>query len=204
MPFGAGPAGSGSKSSGPVGCESFEACGGNPVGTWKVSGVCDLEMSPRSNVPECADQFTNQMLTATGSYRFAGDGTGTVNVSLLLTADLVTTEACARAQGSTTADVCTLLNLSSSNGAAGASGSAPATGPIQFDCTLAPALCKCQVREGPSTVDSNMTYEVSGNTLVITTPSTGSSVSDFCVSGDTLTLDHWNGANPSVITLRRQ
>jgi hypothetical protein len=177
----------GTAGSPPGDCPAFTPCGGDVLGAWRIVSICGA-FTPESNpdVPECAGTAVSESFMGDGVYTFQDDGTATLTGTITVTADEVVTDACSQAQyGFSAALLCAGLNASNDlpQGQAGADGTGGATPAISFMCTVDGTDCACHIVEGPVPVDQSATYSVQGEQITI-----GSNTSDYCVDGDTLTI----------------
>jgi hypothetical protein len=180
------PLGCGGGSSGPpliqgTACTgTFNACGGDPTGTWDVVAVCvdgDLVSAFNTGMAAqysaCGNTFTAANLALAGSVTY-GAGKFSFDATTALVESLAYTPACVSALSSgvaLSASVCGQMqqNLNKETGTKG-------------NCTYTGTNCNCQATVTlPNT--SSGTYTVSGSTII----ESGGSSYDFCVNGDTMT-----------------
>lgn len=176
-------------------CPAFTACGGDVTGSWKVQTFCGA-ISVSSNA-DCAGEVVGETLGGDNGYVFGQNGSLSVSGSITVTADLVIDAACATASaGASVSKYCAELNAAYSTPVAGQAL------PITFDCAVHSDLCDCTVVEGPLTEASGSNYTITGNQIALG----GAKARDYCVTGDTLTLDASSDTTSAIsfLTLARQ
>ena len=189
---------------------SFTACGGNLVGTWRFASSCGLLSCSQSQ------HIMTEQAGNGATYVFGGDGTFSATASgswsqtfrypagcIASSSDAGTTEACAALEERTR----TALQQIDSG---------VPLGPITFTCVVdGNQVCVCsEMYSFSSPLIQTGTYTTSGNQITVTI--TGSSFdagagdgvapapSEYCVSGNTLTLRSMSGtAATTVVTLTR-
>src|SRR4051812_47755836 len=128
----------GSGSVSPADCVSFDACGGDVVGTWALSSLCsDGSTNIASGLgPNCAVIEANPTLKFDAAYAFELDGTYAVSGSLSVSVTESFDDACASSIFKRSAsDACSLLNRQSSLvGPAG----------VLAQCTFRNGTCTCR------------------------------------------------------------
>jgi hypothetical protein len=175
-------------------CSVPTACGGNLVGTWKISSSCG---SIESNACPPSQNITFETSWVQLTYTFAADGTLTLAGSgttteairypvgcLLSFVDAGITEACAAFQDSIRA------------AAQQADAGAPITSLVSFACSMdgnGVCLCNEVLTVAPQTQTG--TYTTSGHQLTFIglgadagTSGASNVYGDYCVSGNTLTI----------------
>ena len=193
-----------------VSCAPFTACGGNIVGTWRVPAGCGSVSSPAC---PSSERITAQSSAPQTAYTFAGDGTFTLTASGDLTEALRYPLACLGAITDAgipqaCADFERVFVTPPQTGDAGTQ----AVEVTSASCAAAAnETCACNVvLRYTSAQTSSGSYTTSGNQLTLTVsvsaggiPVSADSVADYCVSGNTLTLHHFNNSSEWVTTLTR-
>jgi hypothetical protein len=151
---------------------TFSACGGNPVGTWKMDLAC---VPALLTGVACADTTSTSPITnvtatlnANGTYSISGTITGTGSMTL--------SKACLDSFATGYAQFfCTSMTDS------------------DMTCSYANDKCTCAVIAN-ETLNETGTYTTSGNDLM-TTPTSGgvASTMSYCVQGSTLTTEDSDG-----------
>jgi hypothetical protein len=194
-----------------ISCDPFAACGGNIVGTWRVVVACGSVSSPACPSSERITANTSHTQT---TYTFAGDGTFTATSAGDATEALLYPLACLGAITDAgiphaCADVERRFVTPTQTGDAGTpiveltSASCSAAGSETCACTLVLRYT------GPLTTSG--TYATSGNQLTLVdrpadggVPDAGADpVSEYCVSGNTLTIHSVSNTTEVVMTLTR-
>ncbi|HTQ02759.1 MAG TPA: hypothetical protein VMI54_02840 [Polyangiaceae bacterium] len=189
-------------------CPDFSPCGGDVVGTWKMSSLCGASDTSNAGsggmagVPSCATDGTTESANSDVVITFGSDGSysakGTITISLDFTFD----DTCAMASfGVDAATTCAVL--------AAAGGSAMTGGSLS--CAPKDADCSCHFTSDPSETDDEGTYTISGDEVTLNyveTDSDGTTTpymetDPYCVDGDTLTTDSANMGNGGLLTLKR-
>ena len=199
--------GSGAKTTN-ISCDSFTACGGNIVGTWRVVSVCGSISSPAACPSEKITAHTIHTMT---TYTFAGDGTFTATASGVATEELRYPLACLGAiTDAGIPQACTDYERAYMAATqAGDAGTQPvevtgvscaAAGSQTCACTLVVTYTVPQVISG--------SYTASGNQLTLAgSPADGGVPDDpasaYCVSGNTLTIHSVSDSLDFVTTLTR-
>jgi hypothetical protein len=182
---GVGTAGQGGTVTGTAGsCKPIAACGGNVLGTWRVSQLCTADLTPQSS-SGCAGATTRiSGLTASGSYAFNADNTTLDNVHFTFSESSNYPGTCF------TEMQCTQLQTVL----------ATESGVLAATCSYAAIGCSCTFRFD-SQITSMGTYQVNGgNITLVAGPQSTPEADTFCVSGNTLTIQNVN-ANGGVSTL---
>jgi hypothetical protein len=176
---------------------TFDACGGDPTGTWDIVSICaegdlvsafNAELSAKQAA--CSSTFTAASLAAAGSVTYAAGNvsyTGNVEVS----ESLSYTSACVSAvSGGATlnASTCSQIQNNLNN--------EPNT---QSTCNFTTANCNCNTTVSNSPTSG--TFTASKSTI---TESNGSSY-EFCVNGTTMNQRELISGNAYAVTqLRRR
>ena len=182
----------GSGSVSPADCVSFDACGGDVVGSWALSSLCsDGSTNIASGLgPNCAVIEGNPTVKSDASYAFESDGTYAVSGSVSVSVTESFDDACATSFLKRSAsDACTLLNRETA--LVGPTG-------VLAQCTFRNGTC---TYSGTAVIAENEagTYSVEGTTITLTPSSSGTpnatttssplaGTLDFCVDGNTLTV----------------
>jgi len=170
---------------------TFNACGGDPTGTWDIVSVCvDGNLAAVANTTyatnskECSNLCAAATLTARGSMTY-GSGSVQPNVILSITETLEMTASCYAALFDTTwssaacTSVAQMLNQQSGTTAS---------------CSPGNSSCDCvYTTAATATTD---TYTVNGNSLVASDGTT----TEFCVQGSTMIQRDAYGNNTYVVT----
>lgn len=169
---------SGDQENGPS-CGTFNACGGDIVGTWEWQTSCG-DATPSSSA--CESTLTPEMLVASNTVIISADGT--INATMV-SADVDYTAtynaACfstITGQPKTDADVVQLCNdmnaVSDTN--------------LTASCAMEGTSCVCSYQSRSQTRSTTSTFTTSGNTILSTDAEGNASTNSYCVSGSTLTL----------------
>jgi len=168
--------GCGGGSGGAASCGALEPCGGDPVGTWKLTGGCfdDAIVTMSYQEATCASATATAKITSSaGTVQFKADRTYVVTgfmASTVVTVDFPAT--CLN--GITCADIQSTFRASPSTASATCTGT---------------STCQCMVPLQGDTTSESGTYVINGTSLD-TTPSDGSDPDtiSYCVKGNTLHL----------------
>jgi hypothetical protein len=179
-------------------CPSFTACGGDIVGTWRVTTTCASEQSSSW----CAEVVTIDRSGAQMDYTFASDGTFTIAYSGTIRESVQYPFRCISAGDAGPAETCAGLQEMAQKTMHADAGTAGFT-PTAFACRVDATGCLCdEVLELTATTTIN-TYSTHDNQLVAWTatdaaaPDTGGApAAEYCVSGNTLAI-HWHESNGS-------
>jgi len=159
---------------------AFTACGGDPTGTWHVSGICSennltttMNQMYASQSSACATVVKSVDLSIAGTVTYTS-GTVTYNMNNSVAFSMSFSSACISGMlnmsGTMNASLCSSLGTSLTN-----------SGTMTGTCSLSGSNCDCTISE-KMTDSSSYPYSVSGSTI---TESGGDSY-DFCVSGKTM------------------
>jgi hypothetical protein len=158
-------------------CESFDACGGNPEGTYTAKSVCvdGVEEALLAGMPEeCSDSLGDLEVSLKGTVSLETDGTSTMDVVETIDTTVTISAACAEAKSGasvTLSDaICTFVSSTLVD-----SGFTSAT------CKLSAKSCVCDAQI-KTTIDETTTYEIDGSKLTME----DGTETDFCVSGEQL------------------
>lgn len=167
----------GSSDNGGGNCSNVSPCGGNVVGTWKITNVCAsgmLSNSLGSVCPGASEQVGS--INASGTATFNSDGTYSTSTTASASVTLTIPNSCLSQSGVTIS--CGAIGSSLANPDAGTSGSCASNG----------SNCDCTVASSPMSSSSAGMYTTSGTTITTTPTGNSSSSNDYCVQGNTLYL----------------
>lgn len=189
-----------------ISCGLFTACGGNIVGTWRVVSSCGSVSS--SSCPS-SERITVQTTLTQGTYTFAGDGTFTLMASGSATETLRYPLACLG--GITDAGIpqaCADIERAFVASTQPADAGTPAVEVTSASCaSAANAACACTVVLGytsPQTTSGTYTTSGSQITFAVRAADGGTDpASEYCVSGNTLTLHFFDTTSDWVMVLTR-
>ena len=178
----AGCSSSSSSSNGPD-CTMFTACGGNVVGTWRLTKACisGLANPLAAFCPSSTFQVSESL---GGTVKFVANdgvtlamgvagGTYSSNITSSVVEDLTIPASCL--QGATCAQVQSSINQSGDGGAPAAMGT----------CTDAAGGCACHVTAATSATPTSGVYTVSGSTITL-----DGQPSPYCVKGSGLLIQN--------------
>jgi hypothetical protein len=158
-------------------CANSPACGGNIVGTWKITSAC-ASASPSMFDMSCPGASESGNLTATGTYTFNADMSYSTSVLVSGTVTVGLPASCLSMGGVTV--TCDELNALFASGAGGmAAGSA--------HCSSAGSNCNCTISMTNSPQNDSGTYTTTAAGLLSLMAGGGatSEQDDYCVSGGT-------------------
>ena len=185
-------------------CSPTVPCGGNLVGTWKLVSACGSITSgacPPSQSIDVQTTWTDAtyVFTADGNFTWSGSGSTTETIRypvgcLSIVVDAGVAEVCAAYQS--------LIQTTIQNADAGT----PITNITSYTCTMqGNEACLChevitfptaQTQTGTYTVSgSQFTVTITGGTIDAGTSGATPSVTDYCVSGNTLTIRGTSAGN---------
>lgn len=182
--------------------DGFQACGGDPEGTWKpVSFELDdpdaFISQTFAGEPACKDASGDVKLDPKGRYVFGSDHSYKIDLALGVDMNVTLDQDCLQALtgGTAAADdaQCGMLEqvLQEQLGLTDAS------------CGAQDSACACALSTTLNPGSLETTYDVQGNQLVITTASGELRPSPFCVSGDQLELEVASDMLSGLIVLER-
>ena len=178
MAMGAIGACGGSGGGGGGNCTSPASCGGNVVGTWKVTSSC-LTASGVSSSADCPQGTASiKNITAGGTVTYNSDMTYTAMRSLIADFDLTLPASCLTVQGITV--TCAQLET--------AIASDPTSGFMSFSCASAGGGCDCSGKIGDDNLNETGTFTTAANVLTETAAGGQPDPSDYCVQGNTLLI----------------
>jgi hypothetical protein len=153
-------------------CGDFTACGGSPVGTWKLSKYCSDGITMK--LGDCTMTMDLAGFDPSGTYTFSSDGTYRVQTTVSGKMQIDYSKGCL--SDDRTCD----KMVSSSSLKEG----------ITLDCTSGSGGgCQCTEKADNVANTEQGTYTISGNLLTMTkTGSSSTSPADFCVQGNMLKL----------------
>jgi hypothetical protein len=165
---------SGSTSSGGPNCSSFNACGGNIVGTWKVTGEC-IGSQYNPFAAQCPSSTFSESASVSGTLTFETNGMYTITDMGMASGSLSIPSSCLTPGGITTCD-----QLQADFNGDGGTGT-------MATCSTTSTGCSCQLHANQATTTTNGTYTTSGSSLTLTSNGT-SGTSPYCVQGSGLLI----------------
>jgi hypothetical protein len=173
------------------------ACGGNLVGTWNISSICNGS-SASSSSGTCTTTVDTSQLREQGTITFNTDQTYTTELTISGSETEIIPTSCL---GITCDQENTALMQAAGSGGFYSS----------ISCTTVGTSCSCRFVAAQQTVSTTGTYVTSGGTVTtVTTTSAGTSsgsTDNYCVLGSTLTLSSMSMAGmtggSSVLLTRR-
>lgn len=170
----AGCSGSTSSGGGPN-CSSFNACGGNIAGTWRVTSECvGSQYNPFA--ANCPSATFSESASVSGTLAFNTDGTYTITDMGSATGALSIPSSCLSVGGATL--TCDQLQADF-NGDGGTGTTAT--------CSTTSSGCSCQLHANQASMTENGTYTTSGSNLTLTSNGV-SSTAPYCVQGSGLLI----------------
>jgi len=174
----------------PPGCTAFSACGGNVVGTWTISTLCGPGVMQTQAITGCTGGTGTITISTTGSLVFGADLSYTVMTTTSGTAVEKLPKSCFA--GTTCAQVqdALLMQGAFSGGT----------------CTDDGTNCNCNLTLAPMPNTETGTYTISGSTIS-TTPTTAGAApgtSQFCVSGNQLSVASTDTTQPMLVIVARK
>ncbi len=189
------PEGTEPSSSGTLSCDGYTPCGGDLLGSWTSTGSCG---EGPSVLPECQGATVVHAGSTTSIITFGREGHGELNVEATqreLT-QIYTQDCVSATYGApyTQADLAVLcdgltVELGASEGVVG-------------NCQMSGQSCACEMVMEPVSSRVPFTYSIEGEVVVITTAEGGTSISPYCVDGDTLYLEDPDSGAVTVATRR--
>ena len=179
-------------------CGSFDACGGDLVGTWTVKDVCYDPTGLQSDEPACSNLLRSVETHASGSMTFSADGMISGDLTLSVDVHVVWTNACIGALSGNSA-----VNVASRCSALEDTYLARGT----FEraaCRVVGADCACALTSVPMMDTSSGLFMYSADGTAIVEPD-GGVENSFCVDGDSLTVAFasTDGSISGVVSLTR-
>ena len=165
-------------------CADLPDCGGDPSGTWDVTGACLSILGNPYVRPGCEDALVGATLDASGSYTF-GTNTVSFNLDLVEHHRLSISDYCASATYQArvrAADKCLDLEL----------GYASQNNVSEAVCSVIDSRCACDITFEPVGGSGSSPITIRGGQFV----DVGGNETDFCVEGDDLTLYFALGSTP--------
>ena len=160
-------------------CE-FEACGGDPAGTWSLEGECGFE--GRTDIdPECPGAFLQAEgvgLSGQSDLSFEDDGSWGLTYNLTGSFQFFVPKECLGE--ATCEDVEGRLHLPQSD---------------NWACPDTGEACDCLIPTETSLNDGGVrdSWRVEGNTIIATDTDDEDQVFEFCIEGDTMTVKDGDG-----------
>jgi hypothetical protein len=181
-------------------CSNSAACGGNIVGTWKITSSCVTASEQMFDMSCPGASVSSTNLTVTGSVTYMADLTYTSNFTSSGSVTVTLPASCLMSQGITV--TCDQLNQIFA--------SDPTT-PPGTHCSNAGSGCACTVVEMNQTSTDTGTYTTTPAGLLTETAAGGTpDQSDYCVKDTTLTVSPHAGSSmmgagiSGTITLSKQ
>lgn len=176
---GAGGTGAGGTGGAAGGCAAFAACGGNVVGTWRISRRCVAPMKVQAG--SCAgEEFDFMKVVSDLTWTFAADLTQTVTLTASGSATVKAPEACLVASGAPIACADAGAMYAPRIAIVGAKAGTPT-------CQSAAGICTCAIPFVAAPEQGTGPYSVSGTALTFTLGADANTV-DYCATATTLTL----------------
>ena len=175
-------------------CPALQACGGDPVGDWKVDDVClanpeDL-FDAFANQPECKNSLTHtEPIEASGGYNLGSDKKAVSTISVKGSGTLSFNDACVKALGvgqSASGD-CTKVQAEL----------AKQSGVKSATCTVKAPNCECNLALEVALAGMG-TYSVSGDKLTV-----NGTAQPFCVKDGKLTLESTSNGVTAKFTMSK-
>jgi hypothetical protein len=175
-------------------CPAFTACGGDPVGDWKVDDACvanpDALFEMTVNQPECKGALKGtEGIEASGGYNLTMDKKAMSTISISGTGTFLFTDACVKALqvAQSAAGECSKIQseLGKQSGVKSAT------------CTVKAPNCECVVSLTQSLMGMG-TYSVADNKLTV-----GPLVQPFCVKDNKLTLQSTSNGVTVTFTMSK-
>jgi hypothetical protein len=169
--------GGGSGSGG--GCGKVYPCGGNIVGTWKVSEFCSVEnMTPPDFCPTATAATSTSKLTGSVTYKADMTFTGMLTASIVVVATYP--NSCLTNNGVTL--TCAQFEAAQKQALA----MDPNSGIQSLTCAAIGSSCKCTAVTGDMSTSATGTYTTAGVKLTETQAGMAPDESNYCVQGNTL------------------
>jgi len=194
-------------------CADFTPCGGNIVGTWRLSSEC-LRSVDSSYCQGFA--FSMDMSGSLLTYTFAANGTFAVSFSGSIEEIVRYPIACLYSDAGAAQTCSDLEQGVRQSMQAGADAGTLTVNLTSFTCALdTDQTCVCDEKVTPSTISVAGTYTMSSGQLTMTAlsespmPDGGigdagtAAPMDYCVAGNTLRLRSTNSSNATISTLTR-
>jgi hypothetical protein len=175
---------SGCGGGGGASCENAAACGGDVVGTWKVTSSC-LKYTGSMMTDFCPTATIGAThFDITGSETFGADGTYTSAVTIAGSVTVNFPASCLMVNGLTL--TCAQLNQ--------VFATMPDPSIKSFNC-VGTSGCACTVAPADQVTNSAGTYTTTGAGLLTETPTGGApDQTDYCIKGSTMTLSPHNAS----------
>jgi hypothetical protein len=161
-------------------CSGSSSCGGDLVGSWSITSLCDVTGVAAVSASCPAAQIDASGVNVSGNLSFKSDMTFTSTARLSGTATVAVSNSCLMTGGFTlTCDDLSTLLLEIGQGIGGS-------------CADASGGCDCTLQLTSLTTTGSGTYSTSGSTLTTLSSVDGGTPSattaSYCVQGSTLTL----------------
>lgn len=159
-------------------CPQFDACGGDPEGTWTVQDVClnnGRELFASTLGPACASAYQAASVDGEGSYELA-EGQASSEFKLNTSVVLAFDDACIQSilgKSATATSQCANLAVALSNDPNFAS----------VDCEVEGAKCVCDLVAPELSSGDDGAYQVVDDELIIDRKPV-----PFCIDGETMTI----------------
>jgi hypothetical protein len=160
-------------------CETFSACGGDLVGTWKADRSCAPPASIGGASICAGETYDLTKVSSEITWTFRGDGTASVALATSGTATITSPTPCTQASGATVAcaDLRAMYERIAFVGAKTTGGA----------CRESGGACSCPVTFEAVPVSGAGTYATSGTTLQLAIAGT-SSTAQYCATTTTLKI----------------
>ncbi|MEO8905991.1 MAG: hypothetical protein ABI488_25815 [Polyangiaceae bacterium] len=169
-------------------CATASACGGDVVGTWKVSSSCiTADASSMMGNMSCSGLTESTSATVTGTITYAADKTYTSSFTTSGSVVVKVPASCLMQQGVTL----TCQQVQQALSVAATSGFASAT------CAESGGGCACTLGLNAQPTTETGTYSTAASVLTETDAGGTPSDSDYCVKGSTLTVSPHPGSSTS-------
>ena len=175
----------------------FRACGGNPVGIWKVVALefddaSALIRQTFQDEPACKDAEGDARVSPEGTYVFGSDKSFKFVVAFTVDMDVKLNQDCLQAL---------TLALRVNDSACGMLEPVleDQLGLMAASCAATTRACACSLSTSEVSASSETTYAVKGNQLFITTSSGDMRPSAFCVTGNRLEVKVISDVLPGMV-----
>ena len=176
-----------------VACGTASACGGNIVGTWHIVSSCAgfraASPMPTASCPEQTRDDSGLILS--GTTAFAADSSLTQSISL--SGKLVMKQPASCLMGNGAAITCAQVEQDLRS-------TLSTTGSSSISCVDSAGGCECTLVLDPATKEFQGTYTTTAAGLLTQMANGGIDVSDYCVTGDRLTLTSHLGGTTTTFT----
>jgi hypothetical protein len=180
---------------GSASCENAAACGGDVVGTWKITSSC-VKYTGSAMTDFCPSATLGATsFNVTGSETFGADGTYTSAITVAGSVTVNVPASCLKFNGLTlTCDQITQVFAAM-----------PQAGIKSFKC-VGTSDCACTVSPDDAVSNGAGTYTTTGAGLLSLMPTNGatSDMTDYCVKGSTMTQSPRSGDITGTIVFTKQ